>query len=140
MLELKDSKPWVRELVDFALNQDIDEEIECQKEILKEHPDWAEGHYNLGVLFYSQGLIEESMKEFLTSMECDPSYGPAYRRLGELYVGIGDYESGARYAALAAERGDSTLLDSFKRYPSLSALLEGIQEGSESIRRPASLS
>lgn len=142
---------WVRELVDFALKRDIDEEVERQRETLKLHPDWVEGHYNLGVLYYSQGLLEESMTEFLTAIEYDSSYGAAYRRLGELYIGLCDYESGAKYAALAAERGDSTLLDSFKRYPSLARLVDSDATGvnvnrgdtdellrRESIRRPAS--
>lgn len=127
MSQDESSISWVRELVDFALHRDVQGEVEQQREVLKVHPDWAEGHYNLGVLYYSQGLLEESMKEYLMAIEYDRSFGPAYRRLGELYIGIGDYESGARYAVLASERGDSSLFESFRRYPSLAALVDSMK-------------
>ena len=110
-------KGLVRGLVDFALNQDVVEEIKAQYRVLEDHPMSATAHMNLGILFYSQGRIEDSLREFLMSVECDPSQGRAYRKLGEVYVGLGDYTQAAMYARMAAERGDSALLEAFGRYP-----------------------
>jgi len=110
-------KGLVRGLVDFALNQDIAEEIRVQYRVLEGDPMCAAAHLNLGILFYSQGRIEDSLREFLMSIECDSSQGRAYRKLGEVYVGLGDYTQAAIYARLAAERGDGKLLEAFGRYP-----------------------
>jgi len=107
----------VRGLVDFALNQDIAEEIKAQYRVLEADPMCADAHLNLGILFYSQGRIEDSLSEFLMSIECDPSLARPYRKLGEVYVGLGDYTQAAMYARMAAERGDSKLLEAFERYP-----------------------
>jgi tetratricopeptide (TPR) repeat protein len=111
------NKGLVRGLVDFALNQDVAEEIKAQYRVLEGDPMCAAAHLNLGILFYSQGRIEDSLREFLMSIECDSSQGTAYRKLGEVYVGLADYAQAALYARMAADRGDTGLLEAFTRYP-----------------------
>jgi len=106
----------VRGVVDFALNQDIALEIDAQQRVLETDPTSASERLNLGILFYSQGRIEDAMRELLMSIECDPSQGRAYRKLGEIYVGLGDYGQAAMYAGMAADRGDRKLLDAFERH------------------------
>lgn len=110
-------KGLVRGLVEFALNQDIAEEIETQQRILKGEPFSANARLNLGMLFYSQGRVEDAIRELLMSIECDASQGRPYRKLGEIYVGLGDYSQAEMYARMAADRGDTKLLDAFERYP-----------------------
>lgn len=110
-------KGLVRGLVEFALSKDIAEEIEAQQRILREAPFSATARLNLGMLFYSQGRVEDAIRELLMSIECDPSQGRAYRKLGEIYVGLGDYGQAEMYARMAADRGDTELHDAFKRYP-----------------------
>jgi tetratricopeptide (TPR) repeat protein len=107
---------WVRELVEFALDQDVSLEIDQQRAILKSHPNLALAHFNLGVLYYSQRRVGESINEFLTAIECDTGFGRAYRKLGEVYVNLGDYERAEWFARMASEFGDSTLLDAFRRH------------------------
>jgi tetratricopeptide (TPR) repeat protein len=104
-------------LVDFALNWDIAAEIGKQQDILGKQPTSAAARLNLGILFYSQGRVEDAIREILMSIECDPSQGRPYRKLGEIYVGLGDYDQAAIYARMAADRGDSKLLEAFERYP-----------------------
>src|SRR5262245_5432260 len=115
----KDNKGWVRGLVDFALNQDISVEIQAQQRALEADPMNAAARLNLGILFYSQGRIEDAIGELLMSIECDPAQGRAFRKLGEIYVGLGDYGQAASYARMAADRGDPKLLEAFERYPGI---------------------
>jgi len=75
-------KGLVRGLVDFALNRDIEVEIEALYRMLEAEPSSAAAHMNLGILFYSQGRIEDAMRELLMSIECDSSLGRAYRKAG----------------------------------------------------------
>jgi lipopolysaccharide biosynthesis regulator YciM len=118
------SKGWTRELVEFALNKDVDQEIRHQREILAESPRSARAHFDMGVLHYSQGRSQEAVSEFLEAIDCDPSYARAYRKLGEIFVVRGEYDRAAWYAQTAAERGDRTLLEAFERYPNANSLLE----------------
>ncbi|HKV38113.1 MAG TPA: tetratricopeptide repeat protein [Blastocatellia bacterium] len=119
---------WVRDLVEFALDRDISEEIEAQLGILREYPELASAHFNLGVLYYSQRRLEDSIREYLMAIECDPTMGKAYRKLGEIYVGLDDCKQAGRYAVMAAERGDSALLDAFRRYPLMRQFVEVEEE------------
>src|SRR5262249_30738864 len=112
----KENRGVVRGLVDFALNQDIAAEIQAQQRVLETDPMSAKARLNLGILFYSQGRIEDAIRELLMSIECDPAQGRAFRKLGEVYVGLGDYGQAAIYARMAADRGDSKLLEAFERY------------------------
>jgi predicted Zn-dependent protease len=117
-------KGLVRDLVDFALNRDVAAEIEAQHRILRADPLSAEARLNLGVLFYSQGMIEDAIRELLMSIECDKSQPTAFRRLGEIYIGLGDLAQAGMYARMAADRGDATLLDAFKRYPAVESYVD----------------
>jgi tetratricopeptide (TPR) repeat protein len=114
----------VRGLVDFALNQDIAEEIDAQYRVLQSDPSSAAARLNLGMLFYSQGRVEDAIRELFIAIECDPSQGRAYRKLGEIYVGLGDYRQANVYARMAADRGDPKLLDAFRRYPQVHSHLD----------------
>ena|SRR5262249_16623566 len=125
------NRGWVRGLVDFALNQDITVEIQAQQRVLEADPMNAGARLNLGILFYSQGRIEDAIRELLMSIECDPAQGRAFRKLGEIYVGLGDYSQAACYARMAADRGDSKLLEAFERYPGISGDKSG---GSDKAR------
>src|SRR5215470_3574430 len=102
-------KGWMRGLVEFALDQDVNREIDNQRRILTEHPRSAQAHFNLAVLHYSQGRAQEAILGFLEAIDCDPSFGRAYRKLGEVFVATGQYERAAWYARAAADLGDPTL-------------------------------
>ena len=117
-------KPWLRELVEFALDEDVNKEIEQQKLILKDNPRSAKAHFDLAVLYYSQRRVSESISEFETAIESDPSFACAHRKLGEVYINAGDYERAGRCAMKAAELGDRALLEMFERYPAFKQFIE----------------
>jgi tetratricopeptide (TPR) repeat protein len=110
----------MRELVEFALDRDVNAEISAQLAILKSEPSTgivaAKAHLDLGILYYSQGRIKESISEFLFAIESDMGFARAYRKLGEVYVNLGDYESAEWFGRMAAELGDSKLLDALNRH------------------------
>ena|SRR3989442_11958481 len=110
-------KSWVRGLVEFALDHDVNREIESQRRAIEDDPGSAVPHFNLAVLYYSQKRIDEAIAEYEASIRCDPTLARAYRELGEVYVNIGDYERARQYAQEAAALGDKTLQEMFERYP-----------------------
>lgn len=112
-------KSWLREFIEFALDRDVGEEIERQKASLTDDARSAEAHYKLAVLHYSQRRTPEAISEYEAAIDCDPSFAPAYRKLGELYIAAGDYERAGKYALLAAGLGDRQLLEMFERYPNM---------------------
>jgi len=115
---------WLRELVDFALDNDVSDEIARQREIVAAQPDSSRARFDLGVLHYSQGRIYDAIGEFLMAVEIDPLYSQAYRKLGEIYVNLGDYRQAGSYALKAAELGDTSLFDAFRRYPAMRGFVE----------------
>ncbi|HXG93251.1 MAG TPA: tetratricopeptide repeat protein [Blastocatellia bacterium] len=117
-------KSWLREVVEFALDEDVNQEIARQQAILKENPCNAKAHFDLAVLYYSQRRVQESIREFESAIESDPQFAPAYRKLGEVYVALDDYERAGRCAVKAAELGDRMLLEMFERYPAFKKFIE----------------
>ena len=117
-------KPWLRGLVEFALDEDVNQEIEQQKLLLKDNPRSAKAHFDLAVLYYSQRRVPESISEFEAAIECDPQFAHAYSKLGEVFVNTGDYEQAGRCAVKAAELGDRGLLEMFERYPAFKQFIE----------------
>lgn len=110
-------KSWLRDLVEFALDHDVNREIESQRRLIEENPGSPEAHFNLAVLYYSQRRVDEAIAEYEASIRCDPTLARAYRKLGEVYINIGDYERARDYAQEAAALGDKTLQAVFERYP-----------------------
>jgi|HubBroStandDraft_6_1064221.scaffolds.fasta_scaffold890569_1 tetratricopeptide (TPR) repeat protein len=127
---------WLKGLVGFALDGDVSEEIARQEGALASDPGSAKPHFNLGVLHYSQGRVYEAIGEFLMAIELDPSYGRAYRKLGEIYVGLGDYRQAGRYALKAADFGDASLLEAFRRYSAMQAFVNVEVLESEVVEAP----
>jgi tetratricopeptide (TPR) repeat protein len=127
---------WLRGLVGFALDGDVSEEIARQEGVLVSDPVSAKAHFNLGVLHYSQGRVYEAIGEFLMVIELDPAYARAYRKLGEIYVGLGDYRQAGRYALKAADFGDASLLEAFRRYPALEVFVNAEVFESEVVEAP----
>ena len=123
-------KGWVRDLVEFALDHDVNREIDEHRRVLEANPDSAAAHFNLGVLYYSQRRVREAIAEYEASIKCDPTLAPAYRKLGEVYISIGDYERAGQYAQEAARLGDRALLEMFERYPIIGRLQQqSVREG-----------
>lgn len=124
MAEIKRRKNWLRKLVEFALDSDVNQAIDEQQRILRAAPESARAHYDLAVLHYSQGRVAEAVASCDRAIECDPMYAPAYRKLGEVFISAGDYEQAGRYAVIAADLGDNSLVEMFERYPAVKKFVE----------------
>ena len=128
MLETRRRKNWVREFVEFALDRDVDLEIERRQRILGDDPGSSKAHFDLAVLNYSQGKVAEAIAEYEAAIKCDPLLACSYRKLGEVYVNLGDYEQAMQCALKAAALGDRALLEMFERYPNAASLVESSGE------------
>jgi tetratricopeptide (TPR) repeat protein len=118
MVDMGDAgKSWARDLVEFALDEDVNSEIEQQRRILRANPHSAKAHFDLGVLCYSQRRIADAVAEYEAAIECDPLFAAAYVKLGEVCISIGDFDRASQYARTAATLGDRRLLEMFERYP-----------------------
>jgi arylsulfatase A-like enzyme/Flp pilus assembly protein TadD len=67
------------------------------EELVRRHPDYAEGHNYLGVAYGRLGLEEESRLEFEKVIELDPSSARTYNNLGALALGRGDFRQALGY-------------------------------------------
>jgi tetratricopeptide (TPR) repeat protein len=110
-----------RNLVEYALDQDVNNEIERQRSILRSEPRSAKAHFDLAVLHYSQRRVAEAIAEYEAAIECDPSFACAYRKLGEVHINTGEYERAGQCAMKAAELGDREM---FERYPAFKKFVE----------------
>jgi tetratricopeptide (TPR) repeat protein len=117
-------KGWLRNLVEFALDQDVNIAIEEQRSILRSEPCSAKAHFDLGVLHYSQRRVAQAIAAFEAAIACDPSLASAHRKLGEVLINAGEYERAAQCALKAAELGDRALIEMFERYPAFKKLVE----------------
>jgi tetratricopeptide (TPR) repeat protein len=121
MGEATRQKSWLRQFVDFALDRDVEAEIEQQNSLIERSPDPAKVHLDLAVLHYSRRDVARAIAHCEAAIECNPSYARAYSKLGEIHVSAGRYDRAHDYALKAAELGDRSLLDLFERYPDATA-------------------
>jgi tetratricopeptide (TPR) repeat protein len=124
MVEANQQKGWLRNLVEFALDQDVNIAIGEQQSILQSEPCSAKAHFDLGVLHYSQRRVAKAIASFEAAIECDPSFACAHRKLGEVLINAGEYERAGQCALKAAQYGDRALLEMFERYPAFKKFVE----------------
>jgi tetratricopeptide (TPR) repeat protein len=124
MAEANPRKGLLREFIEFALDHDVNREVEQQNSILRVEADSAKAHFDLGVLHYSQRRVAQAIAEYEAALQCDPSFACAYRKLGEIHVNLGEYERAGQLALQAADHGDRGLLEMFERYPAFKKYIE----------------
>ncbi len=62
-----------------------DKALEKYYDLIREKPDYAPPHCNLGVAFLERKLFEKAEHELLVCQQLDPKYCFAYYRLGKVY-------------------------------------------------------
>lgn len=105
-----------REVVEFALDQDVREEIQRQLLSLDEHPEDPQVHFNLGVLYYSQKRVPEAIQAYQQALQLNPEHRRAHKNLGEIYVVLGQEERAWFHAVEASRLGDRFLLELLERH------------------------
>jgi Flp pilus assembly protein TadD len=52
------------------------------RQVLRDHPDWADAHNNLGVTLVKLGAQAEAIKHYRRALELQPNYASVYSNLG----------------------------------------------------------
>lgn len=105
-----------RWITSFALDHDVNRTIEAQRQVNAQFPDFAEGACNLGILYYSQKRVEEATAAYRHALKLDPTCAKAHKNLGEIYVVQEQYDLAWRHARLAAQYGNTKLIEMMRRY------------------------
>jgi tetratricopeptide (TPR) repeat protein len=110
---------WRQEVIQFALNQDLEAAIAEQKAVLERDPNNARAHFALGTFAHFKGKIDAAVTHFLRSIELDSSLAAPHVSLGRIYAVQGDYDSAWKQAREAERLGDWSLVEQLGRYPNL---------------------
>jgi superkiller protein 3 len=111
-----DNESFIRGLTEFALNHDVDAEIETQKRILLENPNNAKAYFNLGILYYFQGKVDDAIDLYKKAIEIDSNLSNAHKNLGEIYVAREQYDLAWKHAKAADMLGNTKLIETLRRY------------------------
>jgi len=110
---------WREQVIQPALNGDLEAAMAEQYRILQTDPKNPPAHFALGTLRHFQGQIELAIECFLQAIQLDPAYAAPHVSLGRIYAVKGRYEEAWRHAREAAQLGDSALVEQLERYPSV---------------------
>jgi tetratricopeptide (TPR) repeat protein len=95
--------------------KDVKKAIKHMQEALKIEPGYAEGHYNLGVLFMTAKKGKDAVKSMEKAVELNKNYKPALKSLGDLYFAKKDFKKAAQhysqFLAVREKEGKLTMED-----------------------------
>ncbi len=110
---------WRKQVIQPALNTEVDEAFAEQYAILKKDPLNAQAWFALGTLCHFRGEIDQAMQYFQKSIEIDPASAAPHLSLGRLYAVRGEYKLAWKHARAAEALGASDLVQMLERYPNL---------------------
>ena len=59
----------------------MDEAMREFQEVIHLKPDYAEAHYNLGIILFRKGQTDEAIRQFQEALRLKPDYADARRNL-----------------------------------------------------------
>jgi tetratricopeptide (TPR) repeat protein len=74
---------------------DLEEALKVYAEIIEKDPQFADAHYNTGLVYLEQEKLDKALKSFNIAIEVDPTYSRAYYYKGLILESQGD-KAGAR--------------------------------------------
>ncbi|HEV2176537.1 MAG TPA: tetratricopeptide repeat protein [Terriglobia bacterium] len=107
---------WRRELIQPALDRDVQAEIAEQQAILERDPGNASAHFALGTLAHFQGATDSAVAFFRKAIELDPTYAAPRVSLGRICVVLGRDDEAWEHARAAARLGDRSLVEQLARH------------------------
>ena len=110
---------WRNEVIQSALDRDVETAIAEQKAILERDPENPRAHFALGTLSYFKGEIAAAIELFIQAIALDSSYAAPHVSLGRLYALQGNYDLAWQHAREAERLGDPALVAQLERYPHL---------------------
>ena len=116
MSEEKGRRSFFREVVDNALNRNVDQSIAEQLALVEVEPSNPKPYCALGTLFHIQGRLEDSVMMYRRALELDPGFSLAHQCLGQLYASQGRMGDAWHHAREAARCGNRALLEMLERY------------------------
>lgn len=94
------------QVVEFALDQDVNEEIERGLAAIRAEPGESLHYVKLGDLYYSQRRPEEAVRYYARALEINPRESRTHIRLGQICVVLGLYDEAWECARAAESLGD----------------------------------
>ena len=67
-------------------------EVEDAREEVRNNPDDANAHYNLGIAYYNTGKHKEAIESYKQAIRLDPDFAMAHYNLGTTYNNTGKYQ------------------------------------------------
>jgi tetratricopeptide (TPR) repeat protein len=110
---------WQKEVIQPALNCDVEAAVAEQKAILATDPNNAKAYFALGTLSHFQGATERATQYFLKSIELDSSNPAPHLSLGRIHALRGEYDQAWKHARAAEALGARDLVEMLERYPNL---------------------
>lgn len=108
---------WRDQVIQPALDSDVEAAIREQQAILERDPQNAPAHFALGTLAYFRGQVDSAVAHFLHAIELDPAYAAPHVSLGRIEVVRGQYDEAWKHAREAERLGDRSLVEQLERYP-----------------------
>jgi tetratricopeptide (TPR) repeat protein len=110
---------WRGEVIQRALDRDVDSAFAEQKAILEREPNNAQAHFALGSLLQFRGDIEKAIEFFLKAIALDPHYAAPHISVGRIFALRGQYDLARSHAREAERLGNRELIEQLERYPNL---------------------
>ena len=110
---------WRDEVIQPALDRDLERAIAEQQAILERDARNAGAHFALGSLCHFKGDRQAAIEYFRKAIEFDAAYAAPHVSLGRIYAVEGDYHAAWRHAREAERLGDRSLAQQLARYPAL---------------------
>ena len=110
---------WRDNVIQPALNRDVEAAVAEQQAILANDPTNADAYYALGTLRHFQGATEQAIQYFQKAIELDSSNPGPHLSLGRIYAVRGEYEKAWKHARAAEALGARDVVEMLSRYPNL---------------------
>jgi len=107
---------WRDEVIQPALDSDLEQAIAEQQAILQRDARNAGAHYALGLLCQFKGDRSATVEYFRKAIELDSNYAAPHVSLGRIFAIDGDYDAAWRHAREAERLGDRSLVEQLRRY------------------------
>jgi len=112
-------KFWRKEVIQPALNSDVEDAVAEQQAILATDPNNAKAYFALGTLLHFQGATEQAIQYFQKSIDLDANNPAPHLSLGRIFALRGEYERAWKHARAAEALGARDLVEMLERYPNL---------------------
>ncbi len=110
---------WRKEVIQPALNRDVDAAVAEQQAILANDPNNANAYFALGTLLHFQGVTQQAIQHFQKSIQLNAGNAAPHLSLGRIYALRGEYELAWKHAHAAETLGARDLVEMLERYPNL---------------------